>query len=247
VYVPSLHRQSKIDAKMLRLRMTHLDALLVLVFSYRVTTTVGWLTSAMSKTTGERTWQSPALISCLGTFASLFAFSVSNNEDDPLQSKTNEAEMLRKEARRLRQEVEEFERRKASTESAGRKEVQAKLDTLTDQYSIVVPILKPDGTTKEENVQFPPRLNNVSGESGGSSILLCEATLPLGILLGEHESLEGMTKVDEVLAGSNGDKAGIREGDLLRACTACKVEMVRRKNVQRVSTALKSRLQSAQN
>jgi hypothetical protein len=217
---------------MLRIRMTQLDALLVLVFSCRVTTTVGWLTSAMSKTTRERTWQSPALISCLDTFASLFGFSVSN-EDDPLQSKTNEAEMLRKEARRLRQEVEEFEKRKASTESAGRKEVQAKLETLTDQYSIVVPILKPDGTTKEENVQFPPRLNNVSGESGSSSILVCEATLPLGILLGEHESLEGMTKVDEVLAGSNGDKAGIREGDLLRACTACKVEMVRRENVQK--------------
>jgi hypothetical protein len=177
-------------------------------------------------TTREHRCQRPALIiSRLDASNSPSDFSISN-QDNQLQSK--EAERLREEARRLRQEVEEFEMKKVATEVAERKEVQAKLDALVNQYSVVVPILKPDGTTVEEKVQFSPKLEDMSGISGGSStVILCQAPLPLGILLGEHERLEGMTAVVEVFAGSNGDKAGILEGDLLRACTACKIEMVR--------------------
>ncbi|KAL3914544.1 MAG: hypothetical protein SGARI_000067, partial [Bacillariaceae sp.] len=140
-----------------------------------------------------------------------------------------EAKRLREEARKLRQEIEQFEQQKADMEQQEADQKQAELDQrqeLIDQYSVVVPILKPDGTTVEEKIQFPPRLEELSGK-GSSTILLCEAALPLGILLGEHETLDGMTEVDEVAAGSNGELAGIQEGDLLRACTACKMEMVR--------------------
>ncbi len=90
-----------------------------------------------------------------------------------------------------------------------------------------------DGTTVEEKIQFPPRLTEsetstttaTTTTTTSSEIILCEAPLPLGILLGEHETLSGMTVVDEVLVGSNGELAGVKEGDLLRACTACKMEM----------------------
>ncbi|KAG7360236.1 hypothetical protein IV203_035335 [Nitzschia inconspicua] len=137
--------------------------------------------------------------------------------------------MLRQQARKLRQEIEEFENQKQAMEQTERERMQDELNSrqaLIDQYSVVVPILKPDGMTVEEKIQFPPRLEKLpQGGTDSSAIFLCEATLPLGILLGEHESLVGMTEVDEVAAGSNGEKAGIREGDLLRACTACKVEM----------------------
>ena len=152
-------------------------------------------------------------------------------EDDPLlESNDVAAEKLRAEARKLREEIEQFEQQKANMEQREADERQAELDRrqeLVDRYSVVVPILKPDGTTVEEKIQFPPRLEDLpENKKGSSSILLCEAPLPLGILLGEHELLEGMTEVDEVAEGSNGELAGIQEGDLLRACTACKMEMV---------------------
>jgi hypothetical protein len=197
--------------------MTPFTAVLVLVLSCGVISTAGWLTIS----TGERKRQSPAIISRLEDSTSPSGLSASN-QDDQLEAKDIEAKRLREEARRLRQEVEEFEKKRAAMELAEKKEVQAKMDALVDQYSVVIPILKPDGTTMEEKVQFPPRLDDTK-----STIFQCTSPLPLGILLGEHESLEGMTVVNEVLAGSNGAKAGIREGDLLRACTACKVEMVR--------------------
>jgi hypothetical protein len=81
----------------------------------------------------------------------------------------------------------------------------------------------------EEKIQFPPRLvasTSDDEEEGRSTVFTVEANLPLGILLGEHETFVGITEVDEVVEGSNGDLAGIKEGDLLRACTACKMEMV---------------------
>jgi len=54
---------------------------------------------------------------------------------------------------------------------------------------------------------------------------VCEASLPLGIILGESEEYPGAVSVDEVGIGSNGELAGVQEGDLLRACTACQVTM----------------------
>lgn len=61
--------------------------------------------------------------------------------------------------------------------------------------------------------------------AGKSFIMACQADLPLGILLGEHEELPGAIRVDEVAANSNGEQASVQEGDLLRACTACQQTM----------------------
>lgn len=49
--------------------------------------------------------------------------------------------------------------------------------------------------------------------------------MPLGIILGESEEFPGAICVDEVARESNGEMAGVRVGDLLRACTACQVTM----------------------
>ncbi|KAL3917553.1 MAG: hypothetical protein SGARI_007679, partial [Bacillariaceae sp.] len=159
-----------------------------------------------------------------GDFRRLQASSASTEDspflDEPRESDV-EAERLRKEARKLREEIEAFAQQKADMQKEEADQLKAELDTrqaLIDQYSVVVPILKPDGTTVEEKIQFPPRLEELPGnKKGSSSILVCEAALPLGILLGEHEQLEGMTEVDEIAAGTNGELAGIQEGDLLRA------------------------------
>lgn len=43
--------------------------------------------------------------------------------------------------------------------------------------------------------------------------------------MGESEEYAGAVCVDEVGVGSNGGLAGVQEGDLLRACTACQVTM----------------------
>ena len=134
-----------------------------------------------------------------------------------------EAESLKEKARKLREEIGEFQRGKSSLEEAERRKIQAELDVkqaYIDQYSCVVPILKPDGTTVNEKVQFPPRY-----EKGASKILVLEAPLPLGVILGEHETIPGLTVVDEVGVGSNGETAGFQVGDLVRACTACRIEM----------------------
>jgi hypothetical protein len=134
-----------------------------------------------------------------------------------------EAESLKEKARKLREEIGAFQRGKSSLEEAERRKIQAELDVkqaYIDQYSCVVPILKPDGTTVNEKVQFPPRY-----EKGASKILVLEAPLPLGVILGEHETIPGLTVVDEVGVGSNGETAGFQVGDLVRACTACRIEM----------------------
>jgi len=139
------------------------------------------------------------------------------------ENAATEAELLKERARKLREEIDSFQRNKDSLEEAERKKIQAELDikqAYIDQYSCVVPILKPDGTTVKEKVQFPPRY-----EKGTSKILVLESPLPLGIILGEHETIPGLTVVDEVGDGSNGQSAGFMVGDLIRACTACRVEM----------------------
>lgn len=140
------------------------------------------------------------------------------------ESAAHEAEKLKEQARKLREEIEAFQNSKDSLEENERQTIQAELDekqAWIDRYSAVVPILKPDGSTVEEQVQFPPILK----DKGESDILVCEASLPLGIILGEHETLAGMTVVDEVGQGSNGESSGVQVGDIVRACTSCRIEM----------------------
>lgn len=139
-------------------------------------------------------------------------------------SPEEEAARLREQARKLREEIEAFQRQKETMEESERRQIQAELEERTayiDRYSAMVPILKPDGSTVVENVQFPPRLP----EDQNSTLLVCEAALPLGIILGESETEFGMTVVDDFLEDSNGAEAGIQLGDVVRAFTACKVEM----------------------
>lgn len=61
--------------------------------------------------------------------------------------------------------------------------------------------------------------------SGKSCIIAVQAPLPLGIVLGEDASTPGLASVDEVAPNCNGENAGIRKGDIVRAITACQATM----------------------
>ena len=131
--------------------------------------------------------------------------------------------MLR--AEQLRREVESLEQSKRAAVQQRQEERTVEQQTATavaqrERYSAMVPILKPNGTTVEERVDFSPRYKD-----GTSYIVTCLAMLPLGIVLGESDEFVGCTMVDEVAAGSNGAIAGLRPGDVLRAITACRVTM----------------------
>ena len=146
----------------------------------------------------------------------LHASSTSDGVED-------EAQKLRELASQLRGEVEAFQQEKddvAAAEQKARDEVMAAKQETRMKYSTEVPILKGDGQTVMERVDFPPRIKD-----GKSFIMAVQADLPLGILLGEHEEIPGAISVDEVAAESNGESADVREGDILRACTACQQTM----------------------
>jgi len=116
-------------------------------------------------------------------------------------------------------------------------QIQKDQQDLRMRYSAEVPILKGDGSVVMERCDFAPRIKGDDGDGDGdgdddgekgrvqSRILAVQAPLPLGILLGQSEEMPGLTLVDEVVPGSNGAEAGVKEGDLLRACTACQVTM----------------------
>ena len=135
----------------------------------------------------------------------------------------DEARKLRELASQLRGEVDAFQKEKdevTAAEQKTRDEIMAAKQETRMKYSTEVPILKGDGQTMMERVDFPPRIKD-----GKSSIMAVQADLPLGILLGEHEEIPGAISVDEVAAKSNGERADVREGDILRACTACQQTM----------------------
>jgi hypothetical protein len=135
-----------------------------------------------------------------------------------------EAQELREKAEQLRKEIETLETSKKDAEVAELKTLYAEqtvIEARRQRYSAVVPILKPDGSTVEERCDFTPRWK----EEGTSYIMTLAAPLPLGILLGESEEFAGTIVVDEVVEGSNGELARVKEGDLIRAFTACKMEM----------------------
>jgi hypothetical protein len=161
------------------------------------------------------------------TTSSLFMSSRRSTTSTLLfSSAAEEAERLQEQAQKLRQEIDAFQQKKDTMEDAERRKVESALDAkqaIVDRYSAVVPILKPDGTTVEEQVQFPPRLASATSKS--SEIIVVQASLPLGMILGESETLQGMTVVDDIADDSNAQLADLRVGDLVRACTACRVEM----------------------
>lgn len=145
------------------------------------------------------------------------AFPLSVSSDD------QQAELLKEKAARLREEIASFEQKKASSvekEQKANAKAQAEAAAKRERYSAILPILKPDGKTANERCDFPPFWKEPS------FITVIESMLPLGILLGESDEVPGAVVVDEVAQGSNGEQAGVQVGDLVRACTACRMEMV---------------------
>jgi hypothetical protein len=133
------------------------------------------------------------------------------------------AQILKEKAEQLRQEISAFEETKSKLEQEKQRQIVETLQeqqALRERYSAILPILKPDGSTIDEQIQFPPYHND-----GSSYIITCEATLPLGLVLGESEDFAGAIVVDQVVSKSNGDQAGVRVGDIVRAFTACKLQM----------------------
>lgn len=135
------------------------------------------------------------------------------------------AEQLRRKAEQLRNEVNRFEKAKQAGQMeqlAKEEQVRAEREQRRDRYSCVVPILKPDGSTVMERCDFPPRFYD-NNNNNSSFVTTVEASLPLGILLGENN--DGSISIDDVAESGNGATAGLRVTDLLRAITACRVDM----------------------
>mmetsp|Transcript_7095 Transcript_7095/g.10156 ORF Transcript_7095/g.10156 Transcript_7095/m.10156 type:complete len:260 (+) Transcript_7095:102-881(+) len=135
----------------------------------------------------------------------------------------DEARKLREEAKKLREEISGFQKEKDDVikeAQEAERQVLADKQEMRMRYSAEVPILKGDGNTVLERCDFAPRFPRET-----STIETFNANLPLGIILGEDEEIPGTIRVDEVVEDGNGFLAGVREGDLLRACTATQVTM----------------------
>ena len=152
-------------------------------------------------------------------------FALLSSSDDDATSK------LLEKARKLREEVSAVEQSKAEVQKQNYAKAQAQREAEMEEqkqrdqqrlrYSAEVPILKDMGDEVMERVDFPPRL-----KGGKSHIVTIQAPLPLGLVLGEDESIPaGMTSVDEVAAEGNGAAAGVKQGDIVRAITACQTTM----------------------
>ena len=144
-----------------------------------------------------------------------------------------------KESDQIRQEAETVLRQKEKTRL---------------RYIAEVPILKGDGTVSMERCDFsPPRIMGVvkcvenDDEEDKeeqqeqvlvpSRILTFQAPLPLGIVLGQEDyggntNINSSTNmrlppitVDDLAGDGSANQAGVRVGDILRACTACQVTM----------------------
>ena len=165
-------------------------------------------------------------------------FSSSRKQDDENEENDNDtttaavtAQELQRQAAQLRQQVDSWQQSKleaAQQEQRAREEEQAAAAAERERYSAVLPILKPDGTTVMERCDFPPRLlyqEDRNDDDDDSYITTCQSELPLGVILGESQQVAGGTTVDEVAPGSHGAAAGLREGDLVRAVTACQMTM----------------------
>jgi len=146
------------------------------------------------------------------------------------------ARALKEKAAALRKEVEAFEASKQEESDQLQKEVEDKQrekDELRQRYSAVVPILKGNGDVVMERCDFPPRMTKIPESDDDdarplSRIIAFQAPLPLGIVLGQDEQLpvnQRPTTIDVVAEGGNGEAAGIRVGDCLRATSACQVTM----------------------
>jgi len=148
------------------------------------------------------------------------------NDNDATTAAAATAQELQRQAAQLRQQVDSWQQSKldaAQREQRAREEEQTAAALQRERYSAVLPIFKPDGTTVLERCDFPPRYRD--DDDDDSYIITCESELPLGVILGESQEIAGGTTVDEVTPGSHGAAAGLRQGDLVRAVTACQRTM----------------------
>ena len=136
--------------------------------------------------------------------------------------KATDADDLQDQARKLREEINSFEQQKLDqVENEKRVQREAKMaeQKAKDYYCAVLPILKPDGSTMNEKVEFTP-----VSKKQDTCICVLEGALPLGMILEEGE-LAGTVVVDQIAPDSNAALAGVQVGDILRACTACEMSM----------------------
>mmetsp|Transcript_35777 Transcript_35777/g.72918 ORF Transcript_35777/g.72918 Transcript_35777/m.72918 type:complete len:200 (+) Transcript_35777:66-665(+) len=100
----------------------------------------------------------------------------------------------------------------------------------SSSFAMELPISKGDGTVVDEVVAFRPLFR-----AGSSRLVKCDASLPLGVVLeegGEGSDIAAVSSapkncavVREVVSGTSGEAAGLRLGDVLRACTAVDMRM----------------------
>lgn len=178
-------------------------------------------------------WEAVAFLSSPGLSATLrpqtqsryyVVLYSSNNSSDYDTNK------LLEKARKLREEISAIEASKVEVQKQNdareqelreaENDVKKQRDEQRLRYSAEVPILKDMGEEVMEKIYFPPRL-----KGGKSRIVTIQASLPLGLILGEDQAFPGLTSVDEVTADGNGAAAGIKQGDIVRAVTACQTTM----------------------
>lgn len=161
-------------------------------------------------------------------------------------SKEDEAQRLLEKAAQLRAEAEALSNDESLPAAAGmvggetaEEASAAAQDRAMRRLSINLPISKPDFTVVDEDVEFAPSL-----PLGTSELVRIAAPLPLGLILEEggadaeendgvpEEATaagspvgRGFTWVAEVADEGNAAGAGVRVGDVLRACSAVKVQM----------------------
>ena len=187
---------------------------------------VCWLLLALSlvskETAAFSTSSSPSVARHNGKQQKRVLFS-SSSDDDATSKLLEKARKLREEVSAVEQSKAEVQKQNDAREQAQR-ELEMKAQKEKDQqrlrYSAEVPILKDMGDEVMERVDFPPRLKD-----GKSRIVTIQAPLPLGLILGEDETIPGLTAVDEVAEEGNGAAAGIKQGDIVRAITACQTTM----------------------
>jgi hypothetical protein len=160
-------------------------------------------------------------------------------------SNNNDIEFYKSQAEQLRNEIEQFEQQKRRDNELYQQQqndILQQQKQVQDRYSAMVPILKPDGTTIMERCTFTPIYTD-----GTSYITTVESELPLGILIGEVTTNDTPNDnenntfnnnasttlprrapyivIDEIAPNSNGEICGLLMGDIIHACTACKVDM----------------------
>lgn len=119
-----------------------------------------------------------------------------------------EAEALLAQAEALRREAAEAESAIAAR--------APNVPTRSRRLKLILPMSKPDWSVVEEEVEFMPFLNN-------SQLLRLDVKVPCGIVLEQQED-DGVAVV-EVGPESNGERAGVRVGDRLRATSALRAQM----------------------